>query len=422
MKPAHAFFVLCTVLVLTLAACQQAPPPEQAMWNGTLELPGQKQLPFLVFLDLKQPAPSGYFLNGSEQTPIPEIYYHGDSVTFVFSEYGAAMRGIWKSGKLTGEYLRFRKDTVVNKFEATPVASVEKTQPSKTSAEIPLVGKFQAYFMQKEGIDSSSQATFWAHGDSVYGTVVESSGDLGLMAGKQIGNLVVLSRFTGWQGQMVELKRVLNSWSGTLYYRIPPPVSFTLEPRATLIDALPAAKRPSMKEQRKPFVFSGTTVMGDTLSNLSPQFKGKVLILDIMGTWCHNCMDAAPLLQKLYSEFGSQGVEIVGLSFELGDDPVTARRNLLLYEERYGITFPVLFCGSTASANVDARVKSQLNNFPGYPTTLFVDRNGVVRHIHGGFNGPGTGEYFQAQVNQYYDLVRSLLKEKKSSHAYPTVP
>ena len=413
MKLTHALLVFC--IVLTLAGCQQAPPPQQALWKGTLELPGQKQLPFLVFLDLKQPAPSGYFLNGSEQTPIPEVYCHGDSLGFVFSEYGAAMRGIWKSGRLAGEFLRFRRDTVINKFEAVPVTPSDQPTQSKTSNEVPLVGKFQAYFSRKEGIDSSSQAVFWAHGDSVYGTVVESSGDLGLMVGKQTGNSVLLTRFTGWQGQIMELTRVQNSWSGTLFYRTPPPVLFTLEPRATLIDELPAAKRPSLKDPRKPFVFSGTTVMGDTLSNLSPQFKGKVLVLDIMGTWCHNCMDAAPLLQKLHSEFGGQGLEIVGLSFELSGDPATARRNLLLFEERYGITFPVLFCGSTAQANIDARLESQLTNFPGYPTTLFVDRNGVVKAIHGGFNGPGTGEYFQAQIDQYYDLVRALLKGRKSN-------
>lgn len=375
-------------------------------------MPGQKQLPFVVFLDLTEPASSGYFLNGSEQTPIPEIYSHGDSVTFVFSEYGAVMRGIWKGGKLAGEFLRFRRDTVTNKFEAEPMTTSEPTPQPKASSEVPLVGKFQAYFKLPEGIDSSSQATFWVHGDSVYGTILESSGDLGLMAGKQTGNSVLLSRCTGWQGQMMELTRVQNSWSGTMYYRIPPPVPFTLEPRATLFHELPEAKRPSLKDPRKPFTFSGTTVLGDTLSNLSSRFKGKVLVLDIMGTWCHNCMDEAPLLQKLSSEFGNQGLEIVGLSFELSDNPTTARRNLLLFEERYGITFPVLFCGSTSPADIGARVKSQLNNFPGYPTTIFVDRKGLVRTIHGGFNGPGTGEYFQAQINQYYDLVRTLLKGK----------
>jgi thiol-disulfide isomerase/thioredoxin len=235
------------------------------------------------------------------------------------------------------------------------------------------------------------------------------------MAGKQIGNSVVLTRFTGWQGQLIELKRVLNSWSGTLFYRIPPPVLFTLEPRVSLLEEMPGNKRPALKDPRKPFLFSGTTVMGDTMTHISPQFKGKVLILDIMGTWCHNCMDEAPLLQKLYTEFGNQGLEIVGLSFELSDDPATARRNLLLFEERYGITFPVLFCGSTAAANIDAKVKSQITNFPGYPTTIFVDRQGAVQMIHGGFNGPGTGEYFQAQIDQYYDHVRNLLNGNQAS-------
>jgi thiol-disulfide isomerase/thioredoxin len=414
MKLAHVLVLIS--IVLTLSACQQASPPQEAMWKGTLELPGQKQLPFTMVLDLKEPAPTGYFLNASEQTPIPEVYVHGDSLTFVFSEYGAAMRAVWKSGKLTGEFVRYRKDTVANKFEAVPLTSTGQSLSAHQNTEVPLVGKFQAYFKQDGRIDSTSQAIFWSHADSVYGTILEPSGDIGLMAGKQSGNSALLSRFTGWQGQMMELTRVQNSWSGTLFYRIPPPAPFSLEPRAALLEEIPADKRPVHKNPRQPFKFAGTTVMGDTLTNLSPQFRGKVLILDIMGTWCHNCMDEAPLLQKLYSEFGNQGLEIVGLSFELSDDPATARRNLLLFEERYGITFPVLFCGTTTPANVEVKVKSQLTNFPGYPTTLFVDRNGVAQTIHGGFHGPGTGEYYQAEINRYYDLVRSLLKGKKSTH------
>jgi thiol-disulfide isomerase/thioredoxin len=411
-----AYSILFFSCILILSGCQQAPPPEKSLWKGIVEIPGKKQLPFLVFLDLSQPASSGYFVNGSEQTPIPEVYFHGDSLTFVFSEYGAAMKGIWKSGRLSGEFYRFRKDTVINKFEALPETPSGQPMKAKVNSEVPLVGKFHAYARDKERVDSSSQAVFWAHGDSVYGTIVEPSGDLGLMTGIQTGDIVTLSRFTGWQGQLFELTRAQNSWSGTMYYRMPPPVTYTLEPRTTLSAEIPLDKKPSVKDPRKSFAFSGSTVMGDTLSNLSDQFKGKVLVLDIMGTWCHNCMDAAPLLQKLYSEFGNQGLEIVGLSFELSNDPPTARRNMLLYEERYGITFPVLFCGSTAAANVEARIKSQLINFPGYPTTLFVDRKGAVRQIHGGFNGPGTGELFQVQIDQYYKLVRDLLKENKPGH------
>jgi thiol-disulfide isomerase/thioredoxin len=152
--------------------------------------------------------------------------------------------------------------------------------------------------------------------------------------------------------------------------------------------------------------------MGDTVTNLDSRFKGKVLIIDIMGTWCHNCMDGAPLLQKLYTDFGKQGLEIIGLSFELTENAQTARKNLLLYEERYGITFPVLFCGSLDSKNVETRLRSQMNNFGAYPTTILVDRNGRVQSIHEGFKGPGTGEEYQGQMNFYYETVKKMLEAK----------
>ena len=190
-----------------LTSCQQQPPPQKGLWKGTVALVDQKQLPFLFYLDLTPPAPSGYFLNGTEQTPIPEIYQRGDSITFVFSEYGAAMRGLWKGGRLSGEYLRFRKDTTRNSFEASPLTAREESPREKTTPGVPLVGKFQAYIKNGDTIDSSSIATFWAQGDSVFGSIIAPDGDYGLMAGKQNGNSVILGRYTGWQGQLMELSR-----------------------------------------------------------------------------------------------------------------------------------------------------------------------------------------------------------------------
>jgi thiol-disulfide isomerase/thioredoxin len=411
MKVFSAALVFPAVLVLFIG-CQQQPPPQKGLWKGTVTLVEQKQLPILMYLDLTPPAPSGYFLNGTEMTPIPEIDQRGDSITFVISEYGAAMRGLWNGGRLSGEFLRFRKDTARNKFEAFPVTAKSETANEKATPGVPLVGKYQAYIKNGDKIDSSSVATFWAQGDSVFGSIIAPDGDYGLMAGKQSGNTVVLGRFSGWQGQLMELSREQNHWTGKLFYRIPPVVSFTLEPRAAKLTEVPESQRTNVKDPRKLFSFSGVTVMGDTVTNLDSRFKGKVLIIDVMGTWCHNCMDGAPLLQKLYAEYARQGLEIVGLSFELTGDAQTARRNLLLYEERYGITFPVLFCGSLDDKNVETRLRSQLNNFGAYPTTIFVDRKGRVQSVHEGFKGPGTGEEYQGQIDLYYDIVKKMLESK----------
>ncbi|MBI3788880.1 MAG: TlpA family protein disulfide reductase, partial [Ignavibacteriales bacterium] len=260
--------------------------------------------------------------------------------------------------------------------------------------------------------DSATSAKFWAKGDSIFGTFVAPDGDYGLMIGKQEGDHVQLNRFTGWQANVLDMKREAGNWSGKYYARTNPPESFTLQPRVTATKEIPGEPKTKMKDLKKPFVFSGVTITGDTLTNLDQRFKGKMLIIDIMGTWCHNCMDEAPLLQKLYKEFNADGLEIIGLSFELKNDPALARKNLMLYQERYGINFPLLFCGTTDEENVKARLRSQVDNFGAYPTTFFVDRKGVVQHIHVGFKGPGTGDEFQQEVQAFYDIVKKMTGRK----------
>jgi thiol-disulfide isomerase/thioredoxin len=165
-----------------------------------------------------------------------------------------------------------------------------------------------------------------------------------------------------------------------------------------------------MKNPKAAFTFTGTSSTGSVISSDDIRFKNKAMIIDIMGTWCHNCMDAAPLLQQIYSEYGKEGLEVIGLAFELNDNPDVAKKNLDLFQKRYGITYTVLFCGSTKEVNVGMKLRTQLNDFSAYPTTLFIDKKGSVKEIHLGFHGPGTGEEYQKQIQHYYELVKMIVK------------
>src|SRR5205814_7269439 len=124
-----------------------------------------------------------------------------------------------------------------------------------------------------------------------------------------------------------------------------------LQPRADL-NASPAALKTAMKDAKAEFAFSCTSLSGETVRNTDERFKGKALIVDIMGTWCHNCLDEAPVLQELEQQFGKNGFEVVGLSFEINDDAALAKKNLQLYKDRFGLTYTLLFCGSLDDANV----------------------------------------------------------------------
>ena len=71
------------------------------------------------------------------------------------------------------------------------------------------------------------------------------------------------------------------------------------------------------------------------------RFRGKVVLLDIFGTWCPNCHDEAPVLQWLYAKFHARGLEIVGLSYEYVDDRARSQRLLGIYRRKYSIALSV---------------------------------------------------------------------------------
>ena len=100
----------------------------------------------------------------------------------------------------------------------------------------------------------------------------------------------------------------------------------------------------------------------------------------------------------------------MGLSFEISDDPELGKKNLKLFQDRLGLAYTLLFCGSTEDANVESRLRTQFENFFAYPTTLFIGRDGKVRTVHSGFKGPGTGEEFNAQVREFQALAAELVK------------
>lgn len=266
-------------------------------------------------------------------------------------------------------------------------------------------------FQGEDKVDDTTVAKFWTKDGMLYGTFIAPDGDYGLLEGRPSAPPLQLSRFTGWQAIAIVLEPQGDSWSGKFYAASNKrPQSFSLRPRSDLNVAVPAQKQTVMKNPKAEFFFTGVSLSGETVRNTDDRFKGKALILDIMGTWCHNCLDEAPVLQQLQQQYGKDGLEIVGLSFEISDDPAVAKKNLQLFKDRFGITYTLLFCGSLDDENVKMRLNSQLDNFFAYPTAIFVDKNRQVRSIHSGFKGPGTGDEFQSEILEFQNLASSLVK------------
>ena len=396
---------------LFLFACRRS-FPEQSAWAGTVELAnGTIHLPFRMFLDFHSTKPTGYFLIGDEKAPIPEITRQGNSVTLTFSEYGAEMRAAWNGTQLNGTYTRHRPEGVTTlTFSALPSGSDSAERLDTSSNNISPAGKYQVFFSDENRDKSATVATLWTQGPSLYGTFIAPDGDYGLLTGINTGGKIQLNRFTGWQAIVITLQQNGSDWTGNYYFLNDKPREFALMRRADLDVVPPAEKQTSMKDPQGSFTFQGIASSGEIVRSSDDQFKGKPLVVDIMGTWCHNCQDAAPLLQQLQTQYAKAGLQVVGISFEVNDDAELGKKNLKLYQDRLGVTYTVLYCGSLDDSNVKERLHSQLNNFFAYPTTLFIGRDGKVKAIHSGFKGPGTGDQFQSEVRLLHELAEGLIK------------
>jgi thiol-disulfide isomerase/thioredoxin len=384
---------------LCFGCARESPIPTNALWSGTVELAQGVSLPFRFQLNLSGDRPSGFFLNGGEKTPIPEIARSGNDLVFRFSEYGAEMRGAWNGRSWNGNYLRIRS-TGTKSFNFTASPGAGDSAPSRVEG-VP-TGDYQ--------VDQTTVAKLWIKDGSLLGTFIATDGDYGLLEGRPAGSGIQLSRFTGWQAILISLLPSADgSLTGTLEAAAnDKPQALVLRPRAGLNVEAPANQQTAMKDPRAEFEFSGVALTGETSRSSDERFKNKALILDIMGTWCHNCLDEAPLLERLQQEYGKDGLEVVGLSFEISGDPALARKNLQLFKDRFGLSYTLLFCGNMDDENVNKRIHNQLDHFFAYPTTIFIDKNHKVQFVHSGFKGPGTGEEFQDQIAEFEDLVKKL--------------
>ena len=334
-------------------------------------------------LDLSGGKAMGAFVVGTEKTPIPEISRNENALTFSFSEYGAEMRGTWDGKELKGDYLRHRSaGTKSFPFSASP------DSPEVRRSQTGPIGNYQVVFEGQTPEEATTVATIWREGPaSYYGTFIAPDGDYGLLEGTPTQDGIQLHRFTGWQGIAIELKRDGENWAGKFH------AAHNDEPRSVQAAAshgfsVGRTQATRTKNPDSPFGFACTSLTGETIRNTDERFRGKALAVDIMGTWCHNCMDESPVLEELYKEYRKDGFEVVGLSFEIKDDAELGKKNLTLFRDRYKLTYPLLYCGSAddAKSRNSLRARSKISS----PTRqrFLATRKAKCRQSTGDFRDP----------------------------------
>ncbi|OEU85130.1 redoxin domain-containing protein [Streptomyces abyssalis] len=121
-------------------------------------------------------------------------------------------------------------------------------------------------------------------------------------------------------------------------------------------------------ERQKAPDISGKGVDGKPL-DLS-DYKGKVVVLNVWGSWCAPCRAEAPNLAKVADETEGKGVQFVGINTRDLD-----RANAKAFERNYDVGYPSFY---DPSGKLILRFPKGTLSPQAIPSTLILDREGKI--------------------------------------------
>lgn len=119
------------------------------------------------------------------------------------------------------------------------------------------------------------------------------------------------------------------------------------------------------------------------------EYRGQVVLINFWASWCGPCRQEMPLLDRLHQRYVDTGFAVLGINVE---GEVAPAQELI---DKVPVTFPVLID--------EGQLVSELYKLEAMPSTVVVDRDGVVRYIHRGYK-PG-------DEAKYVEVVKELIRE-----------
>jgi thiol-disulfide isomerase/thioredoxin len=419
---AAALVIISALSVISPApVTAAAPSPVTGLWDAIVVSNGI-EIPFRFEIAGDGADVQGFFFEGDRKVGSTSGSFADGMLKLEYDHLNTTLEATLTDGQLVGSYKNKRpnsrpQDIRMRRF--TPVSLEGEQAP-------PLAGTWEMRRNADE-ISAPRDTRTWhvflrQSGAEVSGSILRVDGDTGTLVGHWSKGKLVLSHFAGERPNLFEA--TLNP-DGTLAVTLNGNAHYLVvrqsEARAKGIPEPPDPSRyTSVTDPTTPFQFSFPDLTGKIVSNTDPQFRGKVVIVSIGGSWCPNCHDEAPFLTEVYKDYHARGLEIVGLMFENDPDPKVSGPRVQAFMKRYGTPYPMLLAGTMTASPTTKTINEalpQVVNFGAYPTSIFLGRDGRVRSVHAGFASPATGEEHVRLKQELREIIERLLAEPSQSSA-----
>ena len=403
------FFILIISLLLFISCGKESSKKlQKGTYRAVLEVQDHQKLPFIF--EVKNDSLITIF-NADEIITVDEITYSNDSVkiqTPVFEGYIIAKI---EKNELIGSFIKPSLDRIVP-FEA---AKNSQRFSSTKKAEVNVTGNWETVFNQNSEVGAYiAKGVFNQLKNKVTGTFRTTTGDYRYLEGVVDGDSLRLSTFDGAHAFLFTAKATDSTLNGFFYSGNHWKEPFTAQLNNDY--ELPNEENLTfIKRGYEYFDFSFPDTRGRIVSLSDSEFKDKVIIIQIMGTWCPNCLDESKFLVQYLKENPHKDLQIIALAFEVAKTREIAYERIKRFKKRVGIDYPVLLAqyGNIADKTLAQRKLPMLNHVISYPTTIFMDKHRKVRKIHTGFNGPATGKNYEEFKIEFERFVSELLNEEE---------
>jgi thiol-disulfide isomerase/thioredoxin len=410
LKPLLIFIV--TGLFITATATAQTTVLRSGWYRASIVREDGAEIIFNAEVQLKNGKQVMYIRNAAERLLVDDIKLKGDSVNIEMPFFESFFRlQIQKDGNLGGKWFKAGSLKLLEFPVEFVYGNKERFAVTKAATQNS-TGRWQVSFTRPNGTDRPAIAEFQQKGSALTGTFLTPSGDYRFLEGVVSGDSLLLSCFDGSHAYLFTATISGNEIKNGMYYSSAVPAEkwrATKNEKATLPDTTQITQ---LKVGESKLNFTFKDVNGKNVSINDARFKNKVVVIQIMGSWCPNCMDESKFLSSFYKEYKSKGVEVVALAYEYSTDFNRSKASVQKFIKRFNIQYPVLITPTTTTDEQRTeKTLPQLTPIRSFPTTIFLSKAGNVAKIHQGFYGPGTGDFYTEFKAEFYRTIRSLLAE-----------
>ena len=401
-------YLIGLLIISLFVSCQQEGTQEtlkQGVYRAWLDMPDNQQMPFVFKVTSDSTLT---VMNGIERIEVDEIRYVNDSVyiqTPVFESYIAA---VFDGDNLKGSFINKTRKRI-SPFNAE--YQNENRFNSKLEASKNVTGVWETVFSKGAKDAYIAKGSFKQQDGKVTGTFRTTTGDYRFLEGVMDGDSLKVSAFDGAHAFLFVAKVTDSTLNGQFYSGNHWKEPFEAK-RNPEYDLPSTDELTFLKPGYERLEFSFPDEDGNIVSLDDARFENKVVVVQIMGTWCPNCLDGSKYYTEFYKDNKDKDFEIVALAVEFVKTPEKAFSNIARLRERIGMEYPILLAQYGTGSKVKLQEKfPMLDRILSYPTSIFIDKTGKVRKIHTGFNGPATGEKYIEFKNEFEGFIETLLAE-----------